>query len=79
MKPKIVKGVIQGSGKDPFVIPYGSVVEVFINNTDGGEHPFHWHGHNFWVVATSDYPNAETLYANSYLLRDVVSVPPLGN
>ena len=78
MIPNIVNGVVMGSGKDPFVIPYGAVVEVFVNNTDGGEHPFHLHGHPVWLVATSDYPEAETLYANNYLYRDVVSIPAVG-
>jgi iron transport multicopper oxidase len=78
MIPKIINGVIQGSGETPFVLPYLSVVDIFINNTDGGEHPFHFHGHSFWVVASSDFPAAETLYRDNYLYRDVVSVPGNG-
>ncbi len=34
-----------------------------------GEHPFHFHGHAFWIVATSDYPTAELKYAGQYLRR----------
>lgn len=78
MFPRLIGNVIQGSGKEPFVLPYGAVVEIFYNNTDGGDLPFHLHGHNFWVVATSDYPQAETLYANNYVYRDVVTVPAQG-
>lgn len=33
--------VIEGSASQPFVLPYNSVVELFIQNTDAGEHPFH--------------------------------------
>ena len=33
---------------------------------------------SFWVIATSDYPQAESLYAGNYLQRDTVSVPALG-
>ena len=67
-----------GDGANPFVLPFNKTVMVLINNTDGGEHPIHLHGHNFWVVATSDYPEAETLYKPNYLLRDIVGVPALG-
>ena len=67
-----------GSGAQPFVLKYGDVVDLFINNTDGGEHPIHLHGHQFWVVATSNVPLAATLYASNYLRRDVVSVPAEG-
>ena len=67
-----------GSGAQPFVLRYGDVVDLLINNTDGGEHPIHLHGHQFWVVATSNVPLAKTLYASNYLRRDVVSVPAEG-
>jgi hypothetical protein len=53
-------------------------VDVLVNNTDGGEHPMHLHGHNFWVIATSDYPEAEDIYGGYYLKRDIVSVPAKG-
>ena len=51
---------------------------MLINNTDGGGHPFHLHGHNFWVVATSNEPDAEIVYKGKYVLRDVVTVPAVG-
>ena len=69
---------LAGSGAAPFVLPYDRVVDILIVNTDGGEHPFHLHGHSFWVVATSDLPDAEARYRHNYLRRDVVSVPALG-
>jgi FtsP/CotA-like multicopper oxidase with cupredoxin domain len=59
-----------------FTVPMGAVVEVTIVNNDGGEHPFHIHGHNFWVVMTSDNPNTEYQRVNNYVLRDTLSVPP---
>ena len=67
-----------GDGANPFVLPANKSVLVYIENTDTGEHPIHIHGHSFWVVATSAFPEAETLYKPFYLLRDVVSVPALG-
>ena len=60
------------------VLPFGKVIEIFINNTDSGEHPFHIHGHSFWVISSSAFPNAETLYRNNYLIRDVLSIPGRG-
>jgi FtsP/CotA-like multicopper oxidase with cupredoxin domain len=70
---------ILGSGTIPFVLPYKAVVEVTIINTDGGDHPFHVHGHNFWIVSASDAPDAASLYEGNYLQRDVVTVPAEGN
>ena len=70
--------VVQSDGNGHYLVPYQAVVDIYLNNTDGGEHPFHLHSHKFWVVATSDYPDAEFLYSTSYVQRDVVSVPALG-
>jgi len=36
----------------PHFIELGDVVEVVINNPFKGPHPFHLHGHHFWVVGT---------------------------
>ena len=72
------KKVLEGDAREPIVFPYGKCVELFINNTDPGEHPFHLHGHRFWIVATAAFPNAETLYKNNYLVRDVISIPAMG-
>ncbi len=35
---------------NPFVLQHNDVVEVIINNADGGTHPFHLHGHSFQVI-----------------------------
>jgi len=58
-----------------FYIPDNAVVDVFVENTDGGDHPFHLHGHNFHIIATSDCPNAEQAFSGSYLRRDTISIP----
>ena len=58
-----------------YSVPYGAVVEMYIVSQDEGEHPFHMHGHNFWVVATSANQQAASLYANNYVIRDTVSIP----
>lgn len=59
---------IHGSGKDPFILPYGAVVDVLIDGKCCGAHPFHLHGHHFWVLASNQYNG-------SSLIRDVVTVP----
>jgi iron transport multicopper oxidase len=69
---------IQSDQNGHYLVPYQAVVDIFLNNTDTGEHPFHLHGHKFWILSTSDYPQAESLYAGDYLQRDTVSVPALG-
>jgi FtsP/CotA-like multicopper oxidase with cupredoxin domain len=66
---------IGSNGKGAYYLPYGAVVDILINNTDGGDHPFHFHGHSFWIIATGEYPEAEQLYRDNYLDRDVVTVP----
>jgi iron transport multicopper oxidase len=45
---------IYGRGANPYVLPYGSVVEIQINNHDDRAHPFHLHGHVFQVIYRSD-------------------------
>ncbi|CAF1155860.1 unnamed protein product [Adineta ricciae] len=69
---------IQSDGNGHYLVPYQAIVDIFLNNTDTGEHPFHLHGHKFWIVATSDYPQAESLYSGNYIQRDTVSIPALG-
>jgi len=57
--------------------PDNAVIDIFILNSDNGEHPFHMHGHQFPIIATSVCPQAEQAFAEHYLRRDVVSIPPM--
>ncbi len=34
-------------------LPTYEVVDILLTNFDDGAHPFHLHGHNFWVMASS--------------------------
>ncbi|CAF1185423.1 unnamed protein product [Rotaria sordida] len=70
--------VIQSDGCGHYLVPYQAVVDIRLQNTDEGEHPFHLHGHHFWIISTSDNPQAEQLYRGAYIKRDVVSVPGSG-
>lgn len=65
-----------GDGAHPFVLPSQQGVLVRIFNTDTGEHPIHIHGHNFWILSTSDFPEAE--HYPTHLQRSVISVPAEG-
>ncbi len=49
-----------------------------INNTDGGAHPFHLHGHSIWIIGTNLEPDAEVRFKDNYVICDVVSVPAMG-
>ena len=74
VKPLPKGSWIPGSGATPFVLPYKRTIDVWINNTDGGEHPMHLHGHTFWIIETSDY--SEPLHHP--VLRDTISIPAQG-
>lgn len=53
----------------------GAVVAMFWNNTDGGEHPIHLHGHPFFLTSSSDnVAGVEQKYAPHFLRRDVGTV-----
>ncbi|CAI7570555.1 unnamed protein product [Penicillium pancosmium] len=39
---------------NPFVVQYGEIVEIVINNHHNNLHPWHLHGHQFQVVQRSD-------------------------
>lgn len=45
---------IYGSNTNTFVLQYGEVIEIVLNNMDPGKHPFHLHGHTFQVVSRSE-------------------------
>lgn len=73
-------------------VPDEQVVDIVLMNFDDGAHPFHLHGHVFWVMASSDgqyFPWSSDLYskinsteANEYtrnpLKRDTVMVEAFG-
>ena len=59
-------------------LPAGGVIGMVINSNDNADHPFHLHGHTFWVIATSERPDAEKLYAANYARRDTVTIPANG-
>jgi iron transport multicopper oxidase len=67
-----------GSGTVPFVLPFNKTVEITLTNTDGGDHPFHLHGGDFWISECSDNIDTPALNKPYYLIRDTVTVPANG-
>ncbi|RKO85746.1 multicopper oxidase-domain-containing protein [Blyttiomyces helicus] len=61
-------------------LKFGQVVQLVFYNYDTGEHPWHLHGHNFWIVAqgtassASAVPTTFTLPAGGLPRRDVVTL-----
>jgi iron transport multicopper oxidase len=68
---------IYGTGSNPYILSFGSIIEVQITNHDDRAHPFHLHGHAFQVVYRSD---GGSLFPGLYntptlpMKRDVVTV-----
>lgn len=70
-------------------IPHGSVVEMVINNSDDNAHPFHLHGHDFWVVRSyAELVAGEGRWREEYeeqynienpIRRDTVTIPRKGH
>ncbi|KAJ7222978.1 laccase 1 [Mycena haematopus] len=57
-----------------FPLPPNSVIEISIpGGTAGAPHPFHLHGHNFWVIRSA---NNATYNWDNPVVRDVVNTGP---
>lgn len=82
---------IYGSNTNTFVLLYGEVVEIVLNNMDPGLHPFHLHGHTFQVISRSEGADDEsepqvydeknpdhTQFPEYPMVRDTVMVNPNG-
>ena len=64
---------------NPFIVNYGDVVEIVVNNNDGAVHPFHLHGHQFQVLdrpssGTGAWPGRDVNYNTKPPKRDTVAV-----
>ena len=57
------------------------VIEVLILSSDYGEHPFHLHGHEFYVLGTGNDTfswNTSRINYQNPLRRDTFTVPHFG-
>ncbi|KAL1963717.1 hypothetical protein VTN77DRAFT_7921 [Rasamsonia byssochlamydoides] len=64
-------------------IPEYQVVDILLTNFDDSSHPFHLHGHTFWVMAASpnqyfDWNSYGSLNTTNPLRRDTVIVDSYG-
>jgi len=77
--PTVLKGGKVPDSAFPLYVNYGDVVQIVVNNPYLGHHPFHLHGHSFWVLGTGeigdgDYdPNRHELLLDG-VKRDTFSV-----
>ncbi|CAG8839840.1 17586_t:CDS:2, partial [Racocetra persica] len=57
------------------------VIDIVVYNNDEGEHPFHLHGHVFWVLGSGPVdtkPDFSKLNIYDPIKRDTATVPPEG-
>ncbi|RHZ61559.1 hypothetical protein CDV55_102482 [Aspergillus turcosus] len=64
-------------------IPDNQVVDILIQNFDDGSHPFHLHGYQFWVMASSQdqyfpWEMYDSLNTTNPMRRDTVMVDAYG-
>ncbi|CAG8637523.1 1902_t:CDS:2, partial [Paraglomus brasilianum] len=79
---KLFKGkpINETSANAYFFDKDGEVVDIYFINTDDGDHPFHIHGYQFWVLGTGDGDKVDENDLNTHnpIKRDTATVPALG-
>ena len=80
-----VAGLTSAFGSSQFVIdvPDYQVVDLVITNFDEGAHPFHLHGHQFWIMASGssgyfDWASYPSLNTSNPMRRDTMTVDAYG-
>lgn len=72
---------LHNSNYHPFVFTHSEgVVEILVNNFDGGDHPFHLHGNIFYVLGSGRgvYNGRQYLNLVNPIRRDTVIIPAEG-
>lgn len=64
-------------------VPDYQVVDILLNSNDDGAHPFHLHGHTFWIMAQGsdgvfDWANYTTLDTTNPMRRDTLTINEYG-
>ena len=64
-------------------IPDDTTVDILVENFDDGSHPFHLHGHTFWIMATSqnqyfDWDSYGSLNTTNPMRRDTLTIDAYG-
>jgi iron transport multicopper oxidase len=62
-----------------YSIPSIMTVDYLLNNLDEGTHPFHFHGHKFWIMASGDGDyNPSIPNVQNPVYRDTLAVQQYG-
>ncbi|SCU94029.1 LAMI_0E16424g1_1 [Lachancea mirantina] len=81
---------LESKNSDQYLLNFdqrGQIVDLIINNYDDGAHPFHMHGHKFWVLMVNDRgyfqedfydQGSSPMNFQNPILRDTVSIPGFG-
>jgi FtsP/CotA-like multicopper oxidase with cupredoxin domain len=64
-------------------VPTYKVIDILINSLDEGAHPFHLHGHQFWIMASGahgafNWNSYPTLNMTNPMRRDTITVDAFG-
>ena len=64
-------------------VPNYQVVDLLINSLDEGAHPFHLHGHQFWIMASDstgdfDWATYKDLNTTNPMRRDTLTIDAYG-
>ncbi|KAF0465096.1 iron transport multicopper oxidase fet3 [Gigaspora margarita] len=69
------------SNRNAYIIDKDKVVDIILYNTDTGDHPFHLHGHVFWVLGigiNGTSPDYNSVNTKDPIQRDTVTAPAGG-
>ncbi|KNC99476.1 uncharacterized protein SPPG_05711 [Spizellomyces punctatus DAOM BR117] len=73
---------IYGKQTNAIVLEHNKMIQLVVNNDDGGSHPFHLHGHRFQIVYRSEQrydPTQPIPDQPNPIRRDTVQIPAFGS
>ena len=64
-------------------VPSYAVIDLLVNSLDEGAHPFHLHGHQFWIMASGssgafDWSSYDKLNTTNPMRRDTLTIDAYG-
>ncbi|KAK4047081.1 hypothetical protein OIV83_005644 [Microbotryomycetes sp. JL201] len=69
-------GVYDKDSQFVISVPQEGIVDIVVNNYDDGDHPFHLHGHKFWIMGQgAGRYQAQALNSTNPMRRDTVLLP----
>ena len=72
---------VYGVNSNPYVLKYGQVIEIVVNNLQDNLHPWHLHGHNFQVLErpapqSGLFPGTYSNVSSTPMRRDTIMIQP---